>query len=386
MTTSTRTPFASPILRRRRPLIVFLITALAGGIAAAPVLHNVPDLTLQAAVAARSLANRHSHAEKTLPAPRPDHSGDLLGTHSTSALFAEFRLREKAIYGSDDRIEARSTRDPNRLSASESVVALIKNDFLDLASDGSATVVAPSFAQRMNVCTTERFARQPSAAFCTGFLVAPDIIATAGHCVLNAEAITSFWILFDYALSSTNEPPKSFTKDKVYRASSLLARTQDDDGEDWALLRLGATAVGRTSLHLRTQGTVANTEDLYVIGCPAGLPLKLADGAVVRENRSDGYFVANLDTYGGNSGSPVFNAHTNLVEGILVRGETDFLYGDDGCGVSNVCPNLGCRGEDCTRIRRLPPSLLSKSTKPPTHFSSTTLSTAFAEYRTSPER
>ncbi len=35
--------------------------------------------------------------------------------------------------------------------------------------------------------------------------------------------------------------------------------------------------------------------------------------------------MANLDTYGGNSGSPVFNE------------------------VSNVCPTTGCRGEDVTR-------------------------------------
>ena len=36
------------------------------------------------------------------------------------------------------------------------------------------------------------------------------------------------------------------------------------------------------------------------------------------------YFTANLDTYRGNSGSPVFNAITHKVEGVLVRGEQDF--------------------------------------------------------------
>ncbi|MEK7233144.1 MAG: S46 family peptidase [Elusimicrobiota bacterium] len=35
-----------------------------------------------------------------------------------------------------------------------------------------------------------------------------------------------------------------------------------------------------------------------------------------------GFFVANLDTYGGNSGSAVFNVETNLVEGILLRSES----------------------------------------------------------------
>jgi hypothetical protein len=61
------------------------------------------------------------------------------------------------------------------------------------------------------------------------------------------------------------------------------------------------------------------------------------------------FFVANLDTYGGNSGSPVFNSETHKVEGILVRGETDFTT-IGACTVSMRCPNTGCRGEDCTRI------------------------------------
>jgi hypothetical protein len=41
------------------------------------------------------------------------------------------------------------------------------------------------------------------------------------------------------------------------------------------------------------------------------------------------------------------------IEGILVRGETDFIVTEIGCRKSNVCPqndpNLVCRGEDCTR-------------------------------------
>ena len=71
-------------------------------------------------------------------------------------------------------------------------------------------------------------------------------------------------------------------------------------------------------------------------------------GANVRDNSPDSFFVANLDTYGGNSGSPVFNQDDDVVEGILVRGETDFVF-NGTCVVSNVCPTTGCRGEDVTR-------------------------------------
>src|SRR3712207_7230060 len=55
----------------------------------------------------------------------------------------------------------------------------------------------------------------------------------------------------------------------------------------------------------------------------SGLPTKIADGArVVRANAS--FFEADLDTFGGNSGSPVFDARTNTVLGLLVRGATDY--------------------------------------------------------------
>lgn len=73
-----------------------------------------------------------------------------------------------------------------------------------------------------------------------------------------------------------------------------------------------------------------------------------AGGAQVRNNTNDSYFVANLDIYGGNSGSSVLNAATGRVEGILVRGEADFVH-NGGCYVSAVCPTTGCRGEDVTR-------------------------------------
>ena len=44
----------------------------------------------------------------------------------------------------------------------------------------------------------------------------------------------------------------------------------------------------------------------------------------------------------------MFNATTYKVEGILVRGENDFVT-NGSCYVSLVCPTTGCRGEDVTR-------------------------------------
>lgn len=78
------------------------------------------------------------------------------------------------------------------------------------------------------------------------------------------------------------------------------------------------------------------------------MALKVAENAFVRYNSNSSCITCNLDIYGGNSGSPIFNSETHEVEGILVRGETDF-EASGNCNVSLICPTTSCRGEDITR-------------------------------------
>jgi V8-like Glu-specific endopeptidase len=111
----------------------------------------------------------------------------------------------------------------------------------------------------------------------------------------------------------------------------------------------------REPLKFRKSGQVARGTELVVIGHPSGLPTKISDGAQVRSSNRK-YFVANLDTYGGNSGSAVFDARTGEVQGILVRGEEDYVSDPAGgnCQATNYCPDTGCRGEDVTHITNVP--------------------------------
>ena len=140
--------------------------------------------------------------------------------------------------------------------------------------------------------------------------------------------------------------------------------TQGGDPERASLPGLGAAArlgvggvqfvvgfdrrvAGRTPLRVSSR-KIADGRAVFVIGHPSGLPAKYAGGAHVRDNRRRAYFTANLDTYGGNSGSPVFDRRTKTVEGILASGEQDFVKRGD-CQVSLVCPDGGCQGEAVTR-------------------------------------
>ncbi len=88
-----------------------------------------------------------------------------------------------------------------------------------------------------------------------------------------------------------------------------------------------------------------------MIGSGSGIPFKIDSGGTVRNARAStlDYFVATTDTFGGNSGSGVYEMSNYTVAGILVRGETDYVM-NGSCRVVNVCTETSCRGEDITYV------------------------------------
>jgi V8-like Glu-specific endopeptidase len=226
-------------------------------------------------------------------------------------------------------------------------VALFQAANIKDNGDGTSTLVTENFGISRNLCLEERFREQPVGAFCTGFLVAPDIIATAGHCV-HAANVQDVCFVFGFEMVNQSSPRLVIGNNQIYGGAEIIGRAQVGVGPDWALVRVDRPVTDHAVLKIRTEGKINDNQAVYVIGHPSGLPKKVAGGSAVRENEAPAFFVANTDTYGGNSGSPVFNRDNHVVEGVLVRGETDFVW-QGNCYVSLVCPASGCRGEDCTR-------------------------------------
>jgi hypothetical protein len=93
-----------------------------------------------------------------------------------------------------------------------------------------------------------------------------------------------------------------------------------------------------------------------VIGHPDGLPTKISGGANVRDNTNPNTFTANLDTFKASSGSPVINARTGLIEGIVTGGEEDYNFDfEQQCYRVRHCENDGCRGEKSVRASIIAP-------------------------------
>src|SRR5690606_32415201 len=178
------------------------------------------------------------------------------------------------------------------------------------------------------LCKEERFREDLSLGSCSGFLIAPDIMVTAGHCIMTEQQCKSNDWVFDF---TPNEDGKySVAKKNVYSCEKLIAWKNDFiTGIDYAIIKLSKRVKDRKPLDNRRAGKIEDGTDVMVIGNPYGLATKVAAGAKVVDNEDEAFFVTDLDTLQGNSGSAVFNAKTGVVEGILVRGEDDFEYDYD---------------------------------------------------------
>ena len=254
------------------------------------------------------------------------------------------------MYGVDDRKDFYQLNNQQKKEC-DSVVSLWKvSDVLD-NGDNESQLQTIKFGDAQNLCKKERFREQPIGAFCSGFLVSQDLIVTAGHCIKNATELADTRFVFGFKMINKKKARTTISNSDIYKGKKIIGRKQDPGkGSDWCIVKLDRPVEDHSHFeNIRNSGMIPDSAKVHVIGHPVGLPLKYAGGAGVRDNQNKSYVVCNLDTYGGNSGSPVINdVGPNEVEGILVRGDTDFIQVGD-CQRSNVCPNTGCSGEDVTR-------------------------------------
>lgn len=284
---------------------------------------------------------------------------DFMFIENHGLLFVENDdFSSKVIYGEDNRQDLYEVNDPSLLALADSTAALMY--YGDLTQNGDITQIkttkyANSF--RLPLCAGERFIEQETAAFCSGFLIAPNIMATAGHCIQTQSSpssdCTTTRFVFGFNINAKSVHPSLVQSSEVYSCKRIIKQVLVSSGADFSIVELDRDVKNHKPLKLRQSGAASVNDELVVIGHPSGLPTKVAGGAGVREI-FPAFLRTNLDTYGGNSGSAVFNAKTHEVEGILVRGETDFVA-NGNCMVSKRCEKNSCRGEDVTKASEFLP-------------------------------
>jgi len=232
----------------------------------------------------------------------------------------------RVIYGDDNRLEAYQAR-PEARAVVASTPAFFRSRDLILYGDAYSVPQQSRYTQvpgdQEPLCPDEPFYNQPAGAWCTGFVVGPDLVATAAHCIdptrlgsLVAGAdCSAISLVFGYQVEATGGVPREIPADQVYRCKSLLAGYRDRaSGEAWALVRVDRPfGANHPPLAIRRDGEMPVGTDLTVVGYPSGLPVKLAGGATLRGGTPVS-FTTDLDSYAGNSGSPVF-ATASLLAG-----------------------------------------------------------------------
>lgn len=259
------------------------------------------------------------------------------------------------IYGKDDRKDLYEVTNPMHLQLADSTVALVQSSDMSQSS-GVVTIKASTLRER-GICAKERFSEQPSGAFCSGSLIGKSTILTAGHCITDADDCASTKFVFGYGIKQKGQIPNQVQSSEVYSCKKIIHRVLEQTGKDFALIELDRPVVNHAALRMnmtrRTVDIELNTR-LIMIGHPTGIPTKVEDGGKVRETDLATHFVATTDSYGGNSGSAVFNYESGEIEGVLVRGEDDYVS-EGGCKVSNICTETGCMGEHVTKIAQVLP-------------------------------
>jgi hypothetical protein len=128
-----------------------------------------------------------------------------------SALFLVLPFAGHAVIrGEDGRIEADEAPNSQLKMQSDATVAIFDRKELFIALSKVRLKKTESLGEYWNLCPGQRFRTQPTNSFCSGALVGPDLILTAGHCVsksgstLQSHCRKNLRFVFDYKMQSAN--------------------------------------------------------------------------------------------------------------------------------------------------------------------------------------
>ncbi|WP_372654417.1 serine protease [Halobacteriovorax sp.] len=245
------------------------------------------------------------------------------------------------IYNTDDRHEIIDA--PREIQdISKSIAAVIPKNRVKKLENGDFKLNGLSYVESLNFCEDERFVQTQSIiANCSASLVGSKKVATAAHCFdeYPGSTFNDYYIVFDYIYDHTNTEDLILNKDSVYEIKNTIQYTFNFPGDkDVALLELEREVVNRTPLKV-SKRRVQESEEIYMLGFPLGLPMKYHDNGFVTSLSSglagNNSFSHNLDTFSVNSGSSIFSSKTNEIVGILVRGiGENFTYNNEkSCNV-----------------------------------------------------
>jgi V8-like Glu-specific endopeptidase len=254
----------------------------------------------------------------------------------------------------DDRFLITEATERERVAA-ESTVVLVKRDHI--ADVDASTVRLQNEASWQPLCSGERFATLPRPGRCSGVKIGNRLVATSAHCVRNARQCADTSVVLGFPGRNGSATSGDVPKEHVYQCVAVVASRQPatigERGADWTIFEVDRDMDGPSAM-LATSADVRPSVVTTVIGHPLGLPSIVTRLGVVQVAATN-YFIANSDTFVGNSGSAVFSAQSvedgsPRVLGLLTGGQYDFVDStedDQRCVQAKWCRGgPQCLGDD----------------------------------------
>ncbi|WP_413290770.1 trypsin-like serine peptidase [Bdellovibrio sp. HCB337] len=260
------------------------------------------------------------------------------------------------IWDEDTRTDV-SSNDAD-LDLAKATAVLFHKHRLSEQADGSFQVPSNPLNKIIPLCQYEKFLDQSLLGHCSGVLLGPSILLTAGHCVKDKKDCDDIYITF----GRTEEKAKSgsIPKAEVYTCKRIL-KSVTGYAKDYALVELDRSVTQAEPVKIGDANELNEKDSIISLSYPLGLPLKKDSGEIIRNDLMLNFFTAKIDTFGGSSGSPLFNQKKELV-GILSTGTDDFL--DDAEGFQRHFKNgtciqaKRCTGEMCFGERFMKTSII----------------------------
>ena len=268
--------------------------------------------------------------------------------------------------------------------AANSVVLIVDSSLLLKISNSSYLLNTKTAGQVWNLCANDPYSQQQTIpnmlaqiptlfselikddpkyskfgdltkfrGFCSGVLITNNLIATAGHCLSLYEGddfmVNNLSVVFGYRYGDKVEckaqAPQSMNCDgfgfipsnHVYKLGQIVWKPFDPKNPntiDLAVVKLKDGPVSSQIVNIQAvtgfrdiQAMPLNSSDqVYSIGYPLGLPQKIsAKSRVIAGASSPKSFQAYLNSFGGSSGSAVFDNDNKLV-GIVADVSPKSLY------------------------------------------------------------
>lgn len=260
----------------------------------------------------------------------------ILGTISCGNEVVEKKM---VIYGNNDLKDVNIFSSKKWDAQFESVALITEKS--RLVSKGSSSKFEVKRDPVGKVCQGELFEKVENLGHCTGFLVEPDLLATARHCIeVVFGGCSDLAVVFDIKSQVASEAPKSVPSKNIFYCKQVFYPT--DESRDLALIRLDRSK-GASSLDLSVESHWESIGDLTALGHPLGGVQKVAESGLFRSVEGE-IAVAELDVFEGNSGSPVLANNGNVL-GMIVGGEADFEPDESNCLRVRRCKTGTCSGE-----------------------------------------